>query len=205
MNGGILANELRQRVELLALRFDGEHNSWYWEVQKTLWAGVNFEEKRNLFSSIGIGARSANIVIRAQRELTLHQAMRLGTQFLFLTAIVLSDDKRRQDIRAAVCESVTLTARPQSRKGRDGNNRPTAIEVPAFTFPGILTERYFRNEEDEFYRAEMQQRALVTPKTVVLRAGDLIQQEGETPYTVREVLELDPFKNEYVIERRWEA
>ena len=55
------------------------------------------------------------------------------------------------------------------------------------------------------YRAELQQRVLVTPKVIVLRAGDLVQQDTEPPYTVRQVLDLDPYKNEYVIERRWDA
>ena len=84
-------------------------------------------------------------------------------------------------------------------------NRPVAVSVPSFTFPGILTEKYFRNEADDIYRAEVQQRVLVAPKVIVLRAGDLVQKGNETPYTVRQVLDLDPYKNEYVIERSWEA
>ena len=131
--------------------------------------------------------------------------MRLGEQFFFLTSIVLSDDRSRQEIRAAVCEPVTLTARPQNRTGRDAYNRPVAVSVPSFTFPGILTEKYFRNEADDIYRAEVQQRVLVTPKEIQMRAGDLIQNGKEAPYTVRQVLDLDPYKNEYIVERSWEA
>ena len=101
--------------------------------------------------------------------------------------------------------SVTLTAKPQDRTGRDALNRPTAVDVPGFTFPGVLTEKYFRNDAEDVYRAELQQRVLVTPKVIVLRAGDLVQQDTEPPYTVRQVLDLDPYKNEYVIERRWDA
>lgn len=79
------------------------------------------------------------------------------------------------------------------------------VEVPGFTFPGVLTEKYFRNDAEDVYRAELQQRVLVTPKVIVLRAGDLVQQDTEPSYTVRQVLDLDPYKNEYVIERRWDA
>lgn len=197
--GTLFADDLRQRLELLELRFDQEKAAYTWEVRRACWGGVSFDERSNLFSSVGIGARGASIVIRPDRLLTLHGAMRLGDQFLFLTSIVLSDDRSRLEIRAAVC------ARPQDRTGRDAYNRPVSVSVPSFTFPGILTEKYFRNEADDVYRAEVQQRVLVTPKVIVLRAGDLVQKGNETPYTVRQVLDLDPYKNEYVIERSWEA
>ena len=48
----------------------------------------------------------------------------------------------------------------------------------------------------------MQRRALVTPKAVMLRAGDLVQLNDGAPYTVRQVLDLEAYKNEYVIERQ---
>ena len=203
--GTLLADDLQQRLELLELRFDQEKAVYTWEVRRACWGGVTFEERSNLFSSVGIGARGASIVIRPDRLLTLHGAVRLGEQFLFLTSIVLSDDRNRQEIRAAVCDPATLTARPQDRTGRDAYNRPVAVSVPSFTFPGILTEKYFRNEADDVYRAEVQQRVLMTPKVIVLRAGDLVQHAEEAPYTVRQVLDLDPYKNEYVVERSWEA
>ena len=149
----LLADDLRQRLELLELRFDQKKAAYTWEVRRVCWGGVSFDERSNLFSSVGIGARGASIVIRPDQLLTLHGAMRLGDQFLFLTSIVLSDDRSRQEIRAAVCESMTLAARPQDRTGRDAYNRPVAVSVPSFTFPGILTEKYFRNEADDIYRA----------------------------------------------------
>lgn len=201
----LLADSLRQRIELLELRFDRAKSAYFWDVRRVCWGGVSFNERSNLFSSVGIGARGASIVIRPDRLLTLHHAARAGPQFFFLTAITLSDDRSRLDLRAAVCEPVTLTARPQSRKGRDALNRPTAEEIAPYTFPGILTEKYFRNEADDVYRAEMQQRVLVTPKDIQMRAGDLVQNGKEAPYTVRQVLDLDPYKNEYIIERSWEA
>lgn len=95
-----------------------------------------------------------------------------------------------------------LTAEPQDRKGRDTLNRPTAIQQESFTFPGILTEKYILNEAEEVYRTITCQRVLVTPKAIPLRPGDLIRPQGESPYTVRQVMDLDPYKNEYVIERQ---
>ena len=203
--GGVLADTLRQRLELLELRYDAQQRAYRWETRRSCWAEIAYDTRSNLFSSVGIGARGATIVIRPDRALTLHHAARSGGRFFFLTSILDADDRSRQEIGAAVCESVTLTAKPQDRTGRDALNRPTAVDVPGFTFPGVLTEKYFRNEADDVYRAEIQQRVLVAPKVIVLRAGDLVQKGNETPYTVRQVLDLDPYKNEYVIERSWEA
>ena len=200
-----LSSLLDQKVDILQLMHDEDSAAYAWTIRRTCPAYVETDIHSNLFSSVGIGARGATVVIRPDRELTLHHAARVGRQFLFLTSIVLSERRDRQELRAALCEPVMLTAKPQDRTGRDALNRPTAVEVPGFTFPGVLTEKYFRNDAEDVYRAELQQRVLVTPKVIVLRAGDLVQQDTEPPYTVRQVLDLDPYKNEYVIERRWDA
>lgn len=105
-------------------------------------------------------------------------------------------------MQAALAEPAILTAEPQDQKGRNTLNRPTAIQQASFTFPGILTEKYIRNEAEEVYRAIARQRVLVTPKAILLRPGDLIRPQGESPYTVRQALDLDPWKNEYILERQ---
>lgn len=192
----------KDRIEIKTKK---ENVDYAWTIRKTCPAYVETDIHDNLFSAAGTRARGAKITIRPDSRLTLHEAMRWNGKFLFLTSIELSEQRDRQELQAAVCESVTLTARPQDRTGRDTYNRPVAVSVPSFTFPGILTEKYFRNEADDVYRAEVQQRVLVTPKVIVLRAGDLVQKGNETPYTVRQVLDLDPYKNEYVVERSWEA
>ena len=72
----------------------------------------------------------------------------------------------------------------------------------SYTFPGILSELYHQNEADEVFRMETLRRVLVAPKTVVLRTGDLVQRGDEAPYTVRQVMDLEFYKNEYVLERQ---
>ena len=52
--GTLLADDLRQRLELLELRFDQEKAAYAWEVQRVCWGGVSFDERSNLFSSVGI-------------------------------------------------------------------------------------------------------------------------------------------------------
>ena len=95
-----------------------------------------------------------------------------------------------------------MTAKPHARTGLNEMNRPVVEKQAEFTFPGILTEMYHQNEGDEVFRKTTQRRVLVTPKAIVLRAGDLVQQGAEAPYTVRQVMDLEFYKNEYVIERQ---
>lgn len=200
-----LSSALTEKIEILTLVLDDETGNLAWAPSGACWASVKVDTYRNLFSAIGVGTRGATVIIRPHLRLTLHQAIRWRGEFLHLTSILLNREQDRQEIKAAICQNVTLTAKPQARTGRDALNRPTKVEQASFTFPGILTEKYFRNEADDFYRAEVQQRVLVTPKEIQMRAGDLIQNGKEAPYTVRQVLDLDPYKNEYVIERSWEA
>ena len=200
-----LSSALTEKIEILTLVLDDETGNMAWAPSGACWASVKVDTYRNLFSAIGVGTRGATVIIRPHLRLTLHQAIRWRGEFLHLTSILLNREQDRQEIKAAICQNVTLTAKPQARTGRDALNRPTKVEQASFTFPGILTEKYFRNEADDFYRAEVQQRVLVTPKEIQMRAGDLIQNGKEAPYTVRQVLDLDPYKNEYVVERSWEA
>lgn len=146
-----------------------------------------------------MGARDAAIVIW-QQELTLHNAIR-RRDTLFLTSIT-ERNRNQLDVRAALCEPVTLTAKPKTRTGRNALNRPIVTQQPSFTFPGILTELYHRNAPDEIYRTETLQRVLVTPRPSGSVPAIWCQACDEVPYTVRQVMDLDPYKNEYVIERQ---
>lgn len=200
-----LSTALTKKIEILTLVQDDETGNIAWAPSRKCWATVKTETQRNLFSAVGVGAVGATVVIRPDLRLTQHQAIRWRGEFLHLTSILLNREQDRQEIKAAICQSVTLTAKPQARTGRDALNRPTKVEQASFTFPGILTEMYYRNDPDEIFRSTMQRRALVTPKVVVLRVGDLVQLNDGAPYTVRQVLDLETYKNEYVIERQEDA
>ena len=195
-----LSSTLDQIVEVLELEKDSSGN-YTWKTVRRRWAAVELDTGRNLFSSVGIGARGATVTLRHDPELSLHHALRWKGQFLFLTSLILGEDRDRLELKAALCEPVTLTAKPQARTGRDELNRPTAVELPPFTFPGILTEKYRGNETEDVYRVTTLRRVLVTPKAIQLRPGDLVEAEGETPYIIRQALDLDAWKNEYEIER----
>lgn len=197
-----LSSALTEKIEILTLLQDDETGNIAWAPSRTRWASVEVDTQRNLFSVAGIGSRGATVVIRPDLRLTLQQAIRWNGEFLHLTSIILNKERDCQEIKAAICCPVTLTAKPQARTGRDSMNRPLMEPQAAYDFPGILTEMYHRNEGDEVFRKTTQQRVLVTPKAVILRAGDLVQAGNEAPYTVRQVMDLELYKNEYVIERQ---
>ena len=197
-----LSSSLNEKIDILTLVQDDETRDIAWAPDRKRWASVEIDTQRNLFSVVGVGTRGATVVIRPDLRLTLHQAIRWNGEFLHLTSITLDKERDRQTIQAAICNPVTLTADPQDRTGRDELNRPKVVKQASFSFPGILTELYHGNAADEIYRTDTLQRVMVTPKAVVLRAGDLVHPENEAPYTVRQVLDLDPWKNEDVIERQ---
>lgn len=197
-----LSSALTEKIEILTLVLDDETGNLAWAPSGTCWASVMVDTYRNLFSAIGVGSQGVTIVIRPDPLLTLHQAIRWNGEFLHLTSITLAPERDRQEIKAAICHPVTLTAKPQARTGRDTMNRPTVVQQATFSFPGILTERYFNSEEDEVFRRSTLERVLVAPKAVVLRVGDLVQLGDTVPYTVLQRMDLEFYKNEYVLERR---
>ena len=196
------AGDLRERVTVLELT-TVDKSAYTWSEARRIWADAVLDTRSNLFSSVGIGARGVTFTVRTSASLSLANAVLWRGHHCFLTSIIhLEGQRGYMEVKAALCEPVTLTAKPQARTGRDELNRPTAVEVPSYTFPGILTEEYRDNEAEDVYRVTTLRRVLVTPKVIQLRPGDLVEASGEPPYTVRQALDLDVWKNEYEIERQ---
>ena len=136
-----------------------------------LWAQIAVDGGKNLFSSVGIGARGAELVLRRQ-PLTLHQAILWGEQHLFLTGITKLD-RMHLSVQAALVEPVAcLATRTEDTVGEAG--RPTPAETMRLTFPGVLTEKYARYEREETHAEGETSYVLVTPKAIALKAGDLV-------------------------------
>ena len=57
------AGDLSERLELLELR-ETEIGTWEWVRTGRLWAQVEVDGGKNLFSSVGIGTRNAKLVLR---------------------------------------------------------------------------------------------------------------------------------------------
>lgn len=179
------AGRLDQPLEVLELR-ETASGVWEWVTLRRAWAQVEQTAKTNLFSKVGVGARDAAIVIRRQ-ALTLHNALRWRGQHLFLTAIT-QRDRNHLDVGAAL---VTVDA----VRLREDKTTQT------MTFPGVLTERYARHSQEWPMSVNELGLVLVTPKTVALRPGSLVEARGAA-WEVLVTHELDAYRNEYEIGRR---
>lgn len=200
-----LGSALRERVNVLELRRD-EAGNYAWHSVGSRYAAVEMDAKKNIFSDVGIGARGATITLRPDRTLTLHHALQHGDQFLFLTSIVPTPGRDAMVVKAAVCQPVTFTAEPESRKGRDEMNRPTVEKTAAFTFPGVLTELYRMNlESEEVSDTDIVRRVVVTPKAIVLRKGEILRHPNGTAYPIHRIMDLDEFKTSYIVRYQEDA
>lgn len=175
---GVDAGELRERLEVLALR-ETSPGVWSWEPVRRTWGKVTVDGKSNLFSSVGIGARNAALVARKQ-ELSLRYGMRWRGQHLFLTQITELD-------RTHLSLSAALVALAD-------------CEMDGISFPGVLTEKYNKWSQPEPYSVSQITYVLVTPPEIRLQRGGLVAVNGRN-YEVQAAHTLDPNKIEYEIFR----
>ena len=189
MGSVIDAGRLSERLEVLELR-ETEPGIWTWETVRKTWAQVTLDagQRKNLFSSVGIGARNTSLVLRRQ-DLTLHNAFSWKGQHLFLTAI-LPQGRGHLDISAALVQLETIRLVPVS--GDQG-----------MTFPGVLTEKYLAHRQEWPMSVNDLELVLLVPKIIQLQPGRLVECLGAS-WEVLVPRELDEFKNEYEIGRRAE-
>lgn len=111
------AGKLNERVKLLRLAADG--TNYRWAEAGKLWAAAVQKEKTNLFSSVGIGARSVEFTVR-RCGLTLRDAFLWRGRHCFLTSIV-DEGKLHWRIAAALIEPAACAAtRPEKGKDEQG-------------------------------------------------------------------------------------
>lgn len=192
------AGRLDKTAQVLELR-ETAPGVWEWVPIRRAWANVTYRDKRNLFSQVGIGARDAAVVLRRQ-PLTLHNALRVGEQHLFLTAIT-ERGRNHLDVGAAAVRVDTCTAEGYTTAVGSGN-RPEKVQKPGKTFPGVLTEKYAKYDPQETYAKASRMLVLVTPKMVTLAEGDLVTVKdgpARAVYNVQVCHVLDEYKNEYEI------
>lgn len=197
----VQAGDLDQRLRVLELQ--KEEATYSWQAVGAVWAKGELDTKSNLFSSIGIGARGATFTVRVNRQLTLANAYLWRKQHCFITTILpLEDAPGYMQVKAALVTPVICTATWTPKEATDALNRPIEGTPEIVTFPGVLTEKYRGNESEDVYRTLTEQRVLVTPKAIRLRAGTVVQIPDGTDYTVRAVKDPDEWKNEYEIEHQ---
>lgn len=196
------AGSLDQRLTLLSLQ-ETSPNTFAWVETGKVWANVTQDGSKNYFSSVGLGARNAKIIMR-RSPIDMAQALRWGSQHLFLTSIT-QRDRMHWDVAAALVDVVTCAMdRTTTQVDKANGNRPIKVQAPTVTFPGVLTEKYQRSQYDreDTHAKATSTYILVTPKAVVLEEGDLVTvKEGpaKAVYNVQGSHVLDRYKNEYEI------
>lgn len=180
------AGELRERVELLTLEETAD--GFAWTVSRKVWAKVEITGGKNLFSSVGIGARDVKLTVRAA-GITLHHAIRYKGQHLFLAEIT-SPERGWLELRAALVDVVDCLASAEAPN-------------PGPSFPAVRTEKYLGFVQREPQTENTARYVLVTPKAIDLAIGSLVQVADET-LVVQVSHTLDAYKNEYEVGRSFE-
>nr|DAG13212.1 MAG TPA: hypothetical protein [Caudoviricetes sp.] len=193
------AGALNERLEVLELQ-QGKENIWAWVPIRQIWAMVSTggsPQKRNLFSALGVGAQNASITLRRQ-PLTLHHAMRWRDKHLLLTSLT-DGSTMYLDGSAAVVSPVQCQAKRTTTK-LGAANRPQQVAEQQVTFPGILTEKYVRYEQEETHARTQTLYVLITPKAIDLVEGMVVTVQeglGKGVYNLQTRHTLDEYKNEY--------
>lgn len=184
------AGDLKERLAVRRFVFDEAEGRWLWETEWNSWAKATEDDRSNLFSSVGIGARGVTFIMRRNAKLTLHKAFLWRGKHCFLTAITDHEQPGFSVVKAAVVDTVTCRMDAQT-------------ELPGAYFPGILTEKYIKHEQQDPMSVNLMQMVLVTAKDIALSPGTLVQVQGKL-WEILAPHELDSFKNEYEIGRRVE-
>lgn len=188
--GQTTGNDLKERVGVLTLARAEEEDRLVWTETRRTWAAAVQDDRRNLFSSVGVGARGVIFTLRSPPHLTLFQALRWRGMHCFLTAIT-GASPGFSTVKAALAEPVECV--------KDADR-----EAPGTRFPGILTEKYVGHEQPDLHGEVTTLYVLVTPKEIRLAPGSWVTADGEQ-HLVLCPHELDPYKNEYEVRRRKDA
>lgn len=175
----VCAGDLDQPLEVLELRKTGNTYSWM-QVRHT-WGGVELSTKKNNFSVYGVGCSGATFILRRQ-PLALDNAIRWGKQHCFITSII-PVGRLHWQVEAALVE-VT----------------PCEDRYAGITFPAVITEKYLAHQQLEPQAVNTLRHVLVAPKKIELLPGRLVEVAGES-WPILTAHRLDPWKNEYEIER----
>lgn len=192
------AGELREHITILKFQEISSGN-WGWVPLSRRKASVEQGNGKNLFSSVGIGARDVKIILRRQ-ELSPHQAILWKGQHIFISSVL---PKGRQHIEVSAAMVAVVQCKGETFKSKLGpGNRPIREKDGEIRFPGILTEKYVGYEREASHATASVTYVLVTPKVVKLSEGDLVTiSEGNSSgvYNIQKSHRLDDYKNEYEI------
>lgn len=173
------AGSMDERVSVLTLAQEGL--TYRWETARLTWAKAELSSKTNVYSVHGIGAAGVAFTMRRQ-PLTLGNALLWRGQHCFITRIAPAG-------RLHMTVEAALVVTSQCEDKYTGT-----------TFPAVMTEKYLGHQQLEPYAINTLTHVLVTPKVITLTPGQLVEVDN-TPWPIQVAHLLDPWKNEYEIER----
>ncbi len=190
-----LTYDLNQQVNVLELQKTDATYSW--KKRKTIWCRAEPKAGKNLFSTVGIGAKSVKFTIWKQ-NITLHNAFRWKDKFCFLTDL-MEVDHMYYEVMAALVEPRTCELMQTGETIDPGLHRPIYLKPTSMlTFPACMVEKYAGFSKLTPQSKVSESYVLVTPKEITLSLADLVKVDGVI-YGVQVVHNLDEFKNEYEI------
>ena len=182
------AGRLDSRVTLYDLTLAGAAYSW--TTSGEVWAKANGSDKKTYLSSIGVGARSAEMLFRAESTPTMQNLLGWQGRFYFPTSIIQDDRAAFAEVIAAQVEPITATLSAY---------RP---EVTLKTFPAVLLEKYLKYMQERPMAIAQESYILIVPKAIALEVADLVSLPGLGVFHVDVPHRLDPARNEYEITRQ---
>lgn len=175
----VAAGDLDQRLAVLALSREGQ--AYRWRRIRLTWAEAELSTRTNVYSVHGIGAAGVTFVMRRQ-PLDLGNALLWRGQHCMITAI-----RPLGRLHLTVEAALVVVS--------DCEDKYTGT-----IFQAILTEKYLGHQQLEPQAINTMRCVLVTPKVIELTPGRLVEVAG-TPWPIQAAHRMDPWKNEYELER----
>ena len=184
------ARQMRERLDVLELRYDTDANRYSWQTLRQTWADAAPSEKTNVFSKVGIGARDVGFTMRHRGDIGPGRMILWkrsgGSEYCFVSAAI-PKDRNYDSVHAARVQLSDCLA--------EANHEPQGAR-----FPAILAEKYVGHEQLDPLALNVTTYVLVCPKEITLKRGSIVEVDG-TPYHVMLGHFLDAYKNEYEIQR----
>ena len=188
-------NGLDNRISIMTIK--QTENAYEWVKCSCVWAKVEQMNGSNLFSKVGLGAKSIKFTIRKKNDLTLHNSFQWQGKHCFLTNIA-GIDRMHCEVSAALIEPQACIILRTEKPTRNELNRPVYATPTTITFPACLTEKYLGHIQGTPMAHAETRYVLITPKVIELYPKELVQISNKR-YKVLIPHTLDEHKNEYEI------
>ena len=202
----VSAGALRERVEVLE-RAETGPGVFAWTPARRVWARVELDRRRAVYSRLANAAPAALLTLRVQ-DLTPAMALSWRGRHLAVCGVRLIQPGWLE-VRAALLEPADCLFRSEGTEHvRDRLNRPAPRVLRTVRCPAVLLEKYAGYAREGAYAQTGTGAILVVPKTAgEQRVGDTAVLSGPAAGTweIRAVHLAGAWNNEYEVIRKEEA